>query len=160
MSDPYEDDFAGWAKSQAEIIRGIRDVPGLDAARLADEVESLGRREIIEIRQHLRRAFVDLIALAFDDDPFSDASRLVEIDTHLELARDFYSPAYLGRIDLEAVWRKASKTAGPLLPTNDGPYRIPQYCPFSIDWLMSDETFDAHEALHRVQGTGRRAFEG
>lgn len=159
MSDPYEDDFAGWAKSQAEIIRGIRDVPGLDAARLADEVESLGRRELIEIRQHLRRAFVGLIAAAFDDDPFPDASCLVEIDTHLELARDFYSPAYASRIDLEAVWRKASKIAGPFLPTNDGRYRIPQLCPFSIDWLMSEETFDGREALRGVRGAAGRAFE-
>jgi Domain of unknown function DUF29 len=52
MTDGYETDFHRWAETQAGLLR-TRSTNALDWDNLAEEIESLGRRDRREIRNRL-----------------------------------------------------------------------------------------------------------
>jgi Domain of unknown function DUF29 len=49
----YEEDFFAWTQEQAELLRA-REQRGLDWDNLAEEIDSMGRRERRELESRLR----------------------------------------------------------------------------------------------------------
>jgi hypothetical protein len=49
----YEADFFAWTQEQARLLRG-RDARGLDWENLAEEIDSMGRRDRRELESRLR----------------------------------------------------------------------------------------------------------
>jgi hypothetical protein len=60
----YETDFYAWAMDQAARIRALA-VPGLDVENVAEEIESLGRREKSELSSRFRVVLVHLLKWQF-----------------------------------------------------------------------------------------------
>lgn len=52
MNNLYETDFYAWTKEQAELLKN-KTWEGLDLPNLIEEIESLGRQERQELRNHL-----------------------------------------------------------------------------------------------------------
>lgn len=141
--DLYTDDFASWAEKQAAILRGMQGFRGLDAERLAEEVEDLGRSDVLKVKSLLRQALSHLIKIASkpDADPLDHWKR--EVNTFIFDAQDQYSPSYRQRIDLDAIWKKSKKMAEDDLATyGESVASLPDACPLTIDWLMDDEAYD------------------
>jgi hypothetical protein len=56
----YETDFVAWTQEQAQILRA-RSTPGLDWDNLAEEIESMGRRDRRKLESRFRRILHHLL---------------------------------------------------------------------------------------------------
>ena len=61
----YEVDHAAWASEQGALLRA-REFDGLDHARLADELERLGRADFEELRERIRALVTALLRWAYE----------------------------------------------------------------------------------------------
>jgi len=67
MTTPtYDTDFYAWTQTQGAAIRA-KDVAALDIEHLAEEIESLGKRDRRAIESYLERLLLHL--LKWRDDP-------------------------------------------------------------------------------------------
>jgi hypothetical protein len=66
MTTPaYDTDFYAWALAQAEALRA-KDWPALDPDHLAEEIESLAKRDRRTVRRHLRVLLLHLLKWAYE----------------------------------------------------------------------------------------------
>jgi Domain of unknown function DUF29 len=56
----YEQDFFAWTQEQAQVLRA-RETPGLDWDNLAEEIDSMGRRDRRKLEGRLRRILHHLL---------------------------------------------------------------------------------------------------
>jgi len=56
----YEADFHAWTQAQAEALRG-KDWPALDLVNLAEEIESLGKRDRRAITHQIERLLLHML---------------------------------------------------------------------------------------------------
>jgi Domain of unknown function DUF29 len=56
----YEEDFFAWTQEQAQALR-VRATPGLDWDNLAEEIDSMGRRDRRKLESRLRRILHQLL---------------------------------------------------------------------------------------------------
>jgi len=67
MTTNYDTDFYVWTQAQAETLRA-KDWPALDVANLAEEIESLGKRDRRTLRSHLRVLAKHLLKWTYQPD--------------------------------------------------------------------------------------------
>ncbi|UEM07081.1 DUF29 domain-containing protein (plasmid) [Skermanella rosea] len=131
----YETDFAAWTEQQAALLRAGR-LDAADIHHIAEEIESLGRRELRTIEGALMRILGHLLKLAYASasDPRDGWRESVTIQ-RLEfeaLADD--NPGLVGRVRLPTVYDRARRLAGVSLAQHDGlPMSIlPATCPWTL----------------------------
>ena len=112
MSSLYDDDILLWSEQQAAAIRRLgrnaRELPNeLDIENLAEEIESVGRSELVSVESDLERMLVHLIRLVVEPDSTSVRHWRSEIAAFHASARRRYSPSMRQRIDVNALWRSA-----------------------------------------------------
>jgi len=149
----YETDFYTWTQQQAERLRSLRGHNQLDTKHLADEVADLGKRELRELRAHLRQLLIHLCKLAGSPADAPRAHWVVEAREHQEQARDAYSPGLRQHVDLDALWSAAHANANTLLAEH-GETGLPRdlTCPFALDDLLAAD-FSVETAERRLQAT-------
>ena len=67
MSDLYEEDFFGWANQQSSLLREGR-VAEADLARIAEEIEDMGRNRRQELRNRLAILLLHLLKWEYQPD--------------------------------------------------------------------------------------------
>jgi hypothetical protein len=151
--DLYERDFYAWTQDQARRLRAIEGDNRLDTARIAEEIEDLGRNDRRALAAHLMRALQHFAqaAMAVSDEP--RAHWLAEASDHLVDARALVadSPSLVNRIDLERIWRTARKEANTKLRLYGDP-ELPRdlALPFTLEVLL-DEALEPEDALARLR---------
>jgi hypothetical protein len=151
----YRDDFYGWSRRQAAVLRGMAarsDLPNdLDLEHVAEEIEDVGNEQRNAVQSHIRLIFVHMLKAASVERQELRAGWYAEIvNFHNEiLGRS--SNSMRQDIDVALLWRRAFKQArldlrsrGEDLLVHSG-----SECPFVLDDLL-DEEFDAEAALERV----------
>jgi Domain of unknown function DUF29 len=69
MTSPtYDTDFYAWTQAQAQALRA-KDVAALDLEHLAEEIESLGKRDRRTLESQLRRLLLHLLKYRYDPAP-------------------------------------------------------------------------------------------
>jgi Domain of unknown function DUF29 len=151
QASKHDTDFYGWTQEQAGILRETP--PGdarLDTDNLAEEIEDMGRAEILAISSLLRQTLIHLLKLAIEPDSQSASHWFDEIVTFQGDAVLAFSPGLRQRLDLEKIWRVACNGAtrslgkhGIVVP------QLPSACPFSLDDLLDPE-FDPETATQTL----------
>jgi hypothetical protein len=139
----YGDDFALWSAEQAALIREGR-LNRLDRENLAEEIESLGRRDRHEIRDRLIVILTHLLKWQFQPGARTNswrASLLVNRDAIAALIED--SPS-LGSFPVTVVPRafrvaRLEASAETNIPESD----FPETCPYGVDQILDPEFLPA-----------------
>jgi hypothetical protein len=139
MSDLYEADILAWSEHQARLLRevaaGQRPNEAPDWTNIIEEVESVGRHELREVRSLLVQALLhDLKAEAW---PLSR-----DVPHWRAEARGFrrdaafaFAPSMRQRIDLAAIYDDA-RTRLPDTVDGQPPLPVPETCPVTLDELL------------------------
>jgi hypothetical protein len=149
--DRYDSDFYEWTREQAALLRGLANAdPRLDVDNLAEEIEDMGRAEILKVSSLLRQTLVHLLKMAIDPDNRAASHWFGETIAFQADAVLTITPGLKQRIELENVWRVACNGASKLLEQQsvDVP-QLPAVCPFTLDDLL-DETFDPQACVLKL----------
>src|SRR4051812_29713264 len=104
----YANDFYAWTREQSRLLREMSaGASGLDVVNLAEEVEDMGRAEILRISSLLRQTILHLLKMAIDPDSQAAHHWFDEAVTSQGDAVLALSPGLKQRLDLEKVWRVA-----------------------------------------------------
>jgi hypothetical protein len=138
--DRHQDPYA-WAMAQAERLRGgATSVKGLDREGLgefleewAEEMLSAARSQLVNLMAHAAKS-----ALTRNPDIVGHwRSECVEFHDRLI---DSYRPSMRGRIDIDALWRRAMRKVIASFEDHGEPRpALPAKCPFSLDGLVDSE---------------------
>jgi hypothetical protein len=147
----HDTDFHGWTQEQAEILRKTPQVdPRLDTANLAEEIEDMGRAEILAISSLLRQTLIHLLKSAIEPDSQAATHWFDEIVAFQGDAVLAFSPGLKQRLDLEKIWRVACNGATRSLTKHGVVVRqLPSTCPFSLDDLLDPE-FDPEAGIQTL----------
>ena len=156
----YEDDFYGWTQDQAEVLRSMRDRPGLpnglDLEHVIEEIEGVGSSQLSAVESFLRLILVHLIkaASSASTDP-KGHWRAEIVGFHADLLGR-YSPSMRQNINVDRIWRRALEQARLALAAQDetlargfGPE-----CPFQLDDFLG-ESVSLEKLAARAQDAGR-----
>ena len=152
----HDEDIHAWAQEQAAALRRLaetrRDLPNeLDLENVAEEIEDVGRSELVRVESFIRLILVHLIKAASAPQARSFRKWGGEVRVfRAELLRHL-TPSLRGRIDVDELWRLAQIRAevdlmdegDELLPD------LPRQSPFSLGEL-TDERFAFDQAVARI----------
>lgn len=82
----YDDDFYGWTQAQAALLREEK-VADLDYANLAEEIESLGKRERHELEHRLMRLLQHLLKWQYQSERRGRSWRSTIVEQRSRIAR-------------------------------------------------------------------------
>jgi hypothetical protein len=133
----YEDDFYAWTVEQAHLLRS-GEVSGIDAANIAEEIESMGRSDRRELRSRLVVLMMHLLkwqhqpaarsrswSATIDEQRLQIEEVLAESPSLRPIAAAMLSPAY-------AIARARAVAETGLAET-----AFPEACPFTADEMLS-----------------------
>jgi hypothetical protein len=156
MEDP-DTDILAWSEQQAaalrELARARRDLSNeLDLEHVAEEIEDMGRSELIAVRSYVRQILIHLIKAI--SAPSSESLlhwRKEVIGFHNDLL-DRITPSMLSRIDMQTLWRRAVKEADAALAVHGGAIAqgMPSQCPLDIG-SIADAKFDFEAAVEAMR---------
>lgn len=137
--DLYESDFHAWTVAQAKALRS-GEFASLDAAHLAEEIETLGRSEKNEIASRLKLILLHLLKWRFQPERRSrswQATLLVqrqELAERLDISPSLRSyPAEILAKQFRAAVRLAAIETG--LPEE----RFGKACPFTMGEILDPD---------------------
>ncbi|WP_165910213.1 DUF29 family protein [Rhodovulum bhavnagarense] len=151
----YQEDFLAWTIDQANRLRAIsqfqlEEFDGVDFDLLIEEVEDLGRSDVLRVQSLVRKALVHLIKIVSDPDADAVNHWEREVMTFTLDASDSYGGSYRQRIDMDAVWKKAQREAALALGQHgSSPKSFESSCPVDLDWMMGDE-FTVEAARNQI----------
>jgi hypothetical protein len=153
--DLYERDFFAWTEDQARRLRALDGDNRIDADRIAEEIQDLGRNNRRALATHLMRALQHFAQAAMAVADERRAHWLAEASDHLVDARALVgdSPSLVNRIDLGRIWRTALKEANTKLRLYGDP-ELPGdlALPFTLETLL-DEALEPEDAQERLRRT-------
>ena len=138
MPDLYETDFYAWTREQAELLRAGK-LPALDAAHIAEEIESMGRSERNQLTNRL--AVLGASAqMAVQPGLRGNSWRLTIREQRRRAARVLAQNPSLGGI-LDAILADAYGDAVLMAERETGlsESTFPAACPWTFDQAMQDE---------------------
>lgn len=144
----YDTDFYAWTQEQGRLLReaaGGKVPPSLDFANLAEEVESIGRRDVRDVKQHLRQVIASLLRYQFIPDADSDrefrSSILHERFRAEQILKD--SPSLPARIDLAELYKRAAQMLlDEIAQPGSGP--LPTECPYTFKQVLAADWWPAN----------------
>jgi hypothetical protein len=147
----HDSDFHAWVREQTVILREMStEDSGLDVVHLAEEIEDMGRAEILEISGLLRQTVLHLLKMAIDPDSKAADHWFDETVTFQGDAVLAFSPGLKQQLDLEEIWRVACNGAKRSLAKHGVSVpQLPADCPFSLDELLDPE-FDPEQAVRTL----------
>lgn len=138
--ESYDHDFYLWTQQQAALIRqGEFNRVDLDFANIAEEIESMGRREKHSIRSYLFNVIMHLLKWQYQPDrrgvSWKSSIRNGRYQTK-ELLEE--SPSLTPQLNLfvEKIYPNARQTAAD--ETGLALAAFPEQCPFTVEQIISD----------------------
>ena len=134
----YDQDFHEWTQEQARALRERR-FADLDIENIAEELETLGRRERSEIRSRLKVLLTHLLKWRYQPDKRSNSWRGTLEEQRYRLKENLgenpslrsYPAQILAHEYKFARYHAADETGLPL-------EHFPETCPFSLEDILSD----------------------
>jgi hypothetical protein len=135
----YEDDFFEWTVEQARLLRG-GELSEIDAANIAEEIESMGLSDRRELRNRLIVLLSHLLKWAYQPDARSSSwlgtirEQRLQIEFILEDSPSLRRvAAQLSARDYDRARRKAVDETE--LPEST----FPAECPFTADQILAED---------------------
>jgi Domain of unknown function DUF29 len=151
QASKHASNFYEWTREQVDILRGMQagGTP-LDVVNLAEEIEDMGRAEILALSSLLRQTVIHLLKIAIDPGNQAATHWFDETVTFQGDAVLAFSPGLKQRLDLGKIWRVACNGAIRSLEKQAVTVpRLPATCPFSLDDLLDPE-FDPEKAIRTL----------
>ncbi len=137
MSGLYDQDFALWAAEQAALLRAGQ-LSAIDAAHLAEEIESVGASERREARNRLARLLQHLLKWHLQPG-FRSRSWSVTIQTQRDELAAVLDDSLSLRRTLPELLPRAFQLGRNWATQETGLLNLPQECPWTVDQAMSNE---------------------
>jgi Domain of unknown function DUF29 len=135
----YEEDFFAWTQEQVRLLRE-GEFSEIDAANIAEELDSMGKSDRRELRTRLGVLLMHLLKWAYQADQRS-RSWLVTIreqrDQIAQVLADSPSLRPVVRDSLGGIYRRARANAAD--ETNLPETAFPAKCPFTAEQILSEE---------------------
>jgi hypothetical protein len=135
----YEQDFYAWTVEQAKLLRN-GELTQLDIANIAEEIESLGRRDRRELIDRIEKLLVDLLRWRLETGARSGNWRAEILQQRFEIDQVIEDSPSLrkfaaGRLDRAYAHarQRVIETLGLLQPD------FPLNCPFSLDQVLAED---------------------
>ncbi len=137
--DLYENDFYTWTQRQAAIIRDGR-LREADLANIAEEIESLGRSQVSELRSRYTVLCLHLLKKMVQPGRDSRSWTTTIVGQRLEIAHHLEENPGLAP-QRDALFAKAYRNARKLAAAETGIElrRLPEAPPFTIDQAETEE---------------------
>lgn len=152
----YHDDFYGWSREQADVLRLLRDRPGLpnslDLDHVIEEIEGVGSSQLSSVESYLRLILLHLIKMTSSRNSGPKGHLRSEIvGFHADLVSR-YSRSMHQQIDIDKIWRQARDQAEALLEDHGEEIQptIERDCPLTLDELLA-EPLDLPALFGRVE---------
>lgn len=140
MSKSYEADILSWSERQAELLRrvgaGEKVNDQVDWENVAEEVESVGRSQLAQVKSLLVQALAHMLK--------AEAWPLSREVPHWRAealgfrgdAADIYTPSMRQRIDVKDLYTRALRRV-PETIDGQAPLPVPVECPVTLDELLN-----------------------
>jgi Domain of unknown function DUF29 len=138
MSD-YDTDFYAWTQEQAQALRA-KDYAALDLEHLAEEIDSLGKRDRRAVESYLQVIMLHLLKWAYQPvrrSPSWRTSVRKARDRVEPILRDSTSLRHHAEGGLEAVYRKARRAAAE--ETGLPLATFPETCPWALEEVLDED---------------------
>ena len=143
----YDDDFYAWTQYQAEVLRSMASADNrFDRARVAEEIETVGRNERDAVRSQVRRILEHLLKLAHSPAPQPRYGWIGSILDARSILFDKLSPML--RQDIQAslprLYRDARQQAELGLRSygeHEAVASLPPNCPYTLDEIFADDWY-------------------
>jgi hypothetical protein len=139
MTAEYECDFHGWITHNVTLLRAGR-LSEIDAEHIAEELESMGKRDLRQLRSRLQVLVMHLLKWQFQPER-RGTSWLRTIDHQRDEIESLLLDSPSLRPDLEAaltlIYPKAVRDAG--RETGLSPSIFPTICPYSLGEILDTE---------------------
>lgn len=152
----YHDDFYGWSREQADVLRSLQDrtgLPnGLDLDHVIEEIEGVGSSQLSAVESYLRLILLHLVKMASSPNSSPKGHWRSEIvGFHADLLSR-YSRSMRQEINLDVLWQRGLRQAEASLSDHgeDLPGVPADRCPLLLDAFVAEE-FDLDDALDRVR---------
>jgi hypothetical protein len=138
MTQLYDTDFYIWTQEMAQRLRD-RDVSALDWENIAEEIESMGKRDYRGLESRMRILLIHLLKWRYQDDKRSRSWRST-IQTQRDqielILRD--SPSFRRRIvlDMEEAYTVAVRKAS--IQTTIPEKNFPVECPWTFESALQE----------------------
>ena len=139
----YDRDFYAWTREQAALLRrqaARGPASDLDLEGLAEEIESLGKRDRRALASQLARITEHLLKLQHARAEAPRPGWENPVDGHRSKARRILadSPGLKGelRTTLDASYEDGRRRAARLLRNDVDPAALPEACPYSLDQIL------------------------
>ena len=146
----YERDFVAWTRQQADLLRraaAVSPATDLDFANLAEEIESLGKRDRRALAAQLARITGHLLKLQHAQAEQPRAGW--EVDAHRSKARRILADSPGLKAELEALlgesYDDGRRFAARSLRTDPGPEPLPETCPYSLEQILDRDWWPRRE---------------
>lgn len=134
----YHQDYYGWIEHNVALLRNGR-LTEIDVEHIAEELESMGKRDLRQLRSRLQVLVAHLLKWAYQPDRQSK-SWLATIDHQRDeieaLLLDSPSLRPLLHDALEHIYRKAVRDAA--RETGLSEAHFPHRCPYPVDEILTD----------------------
>ncbi len=129
----YDSDFYAWTQEQAALIRTGR-VDGIDIRNLAEEIETLGRKEVAELRSRFTVLAQHLLKQIYQPEKSGRSWRTTILNQRIEIARHVKDNPSL-KAKAAAVFAEAYADARELAASETGLALVtfPEAPPFSLE---------------------------
>jgi len=135
----YETDFYTWTQQQADLLRQGQ-IVGLDLENLAEEIESLGKRDRRDLKSRIVRLTQHLLKWQYQPQRRSDSwlDSITDARTQIELAiEDSPSLKNYPAEQLEESYQRARRQAAK--QTNIDISVFPNACPYSLELVLAED---------------------
>jgi hypothetical protein len=135
----YEDDLFAWTQEQAALLRA-HTLDGLDWENLAEEIESMGRRDRRELKSRLRVVLLQLLKWQAQPDLRGASWRKTLLTQRLEL-RDLLQQSPSLRREVSDLIRGAYGDALKEAVDETGlrAEAFPRNCPYEADQVLDED---------------------
>ena len=139
----YDRDFFVWTQQQAGLLRraAAREPSSeLDLPNLAEEIESLGKRDRRALISQIARISEHLLKLQYSRTDESHAGWESSVDVHRAKARRILTDSPGLKAELKLILRESyedgRRFAARSLRKELDPETLPQVCPYSLDQIL------------------------
>jgi hypothetical protein len=137
----YDRDFYFWITKNVELLRSGQ-LAEVDLEHIAEELESMGKRELRQLRSRVQVLVMHLLKWKYQPDKQSK-SWLTTIDHQRDEIEALLldSPSLRGQLDnaLDMVYAKAKRDAS--RETDLPEEAFPEYCPFQLAEILDQGFF-------------------
>lgn len=145
-SELYEEDFVRWTEDQAAALRAAR-LDALDLGNLAEEIESLGRRDRRELRSRLNALLMHLLKWQHQPEGRSGSWRSTIRTQRGEIEEVLVdSPSLRREVDhiVAAAYPKSRRLAAD--ETGLPLATFSEICPLTTDKVLAEDWYPGEEA--------------